>query len=149
MQTDKILLEYLRSNGVATIAGPGDVLSEADTEVNDSDKTVLDKLQDNIGNKDIYFIVMLVCLVIVFAVLVYMTVKKINDPIKAGGCISAILGVIAMMHRIWRDKERSRNMNKVLPLLDKKDRLKVILAVLDKKGEVSFTSLVSGRSKKL
>jgi len=138
MTVNKILLQYLADNGVANIMGSNDILKNADTQINESDQKLIDNLNRKIDRNNIYFIAMLVTLLIVFSLLIYKAFKQVADTLTTSFCIGAALTIIAMMHRIWRDRERSIMVRDTLPLLEKKDRLKVVLAQTDKSRDLNM-----------
>jgi hypothetical protein len=139
MTVNEILLQYLADNGVANIMGSHDILENADKQINESDEKVIDNLNRKIDRNNIYFIAMLVALLIALSLLIYKAFKQLADTLSTSFCIGAALTIIAMMHRIWRDRERSIMVRDTLPLLEKKDRLKVVLALTDKSRDLDMS----------
>lgn len=138
MKTNNILTAYLRQNSVIQALGPADILDRAELSENQTDKEILDKLHQNSIEKDFYLIIMFALLIIVFLIIVYKLITGIKDNTVIGVCMPIIITILAVMHRLWRDKVRSGQMIKVLPLLNKEDRLKLILAIIKDNKEFNL-----------
>jgi hypothetical protein len=136
MNTEEILLHYLATNDIVNKQGGDDILEKATVVDNESDQELIKKLANNNEQKDLYMLLIFIVLGITFLVIIYKLIANINDTTTTGACMVIIITLIAIMHRVCRDKARSAAMITLLPLLDKKDRLKFLVGYTNDKGTI-------------
>ncbi|MFB9080236.1 hypothetical protein ACFFLS_11915 [Flavobacterium procerum] len=131
MKIDTILSNYLSENGVVHDLGSN--VTEIDEEniaIDKSDTEVFEKLKLGNEKSDFLLLAMYIILIAVAAVIISKMLIDIKNNYTILTCIGTLIIILAIMHRIWRDKVRSSQLLKILPSLEKKDRLKLVLLVL-------------------
>jgi hypothetical protein len=132
------IVKYLQGNGVVYVAGGGkpDLLSEANNRIDASDETLLEGYRHDVRNDDRTLGVIFIALIIVFIVAVVKMIQDLNNTKSFLLCVVIALLLVIMMHNVWKDRYRTQHLLKILPELDKKERLKVTLELL--KDQSSF-----------
>ena len=149
MNTQSILREYLRQSGIVTHFGPEEeMLKEAKKAPGPEDDKIVERLEKNIRTNTKLVIVMYCALgaLLIFCMVLVEQFRNQPNVITRlfGGSIFSILAIVFAMRRIWLDKIQSENILSILPELSKEQKLKVIMAYLNKDLKTALKTALAG-----
>lgn len=132
MTTDKILYNYLKTAGVKIDLGAAKDLPKENLSA-EYNALVQDlKSNSSFKNKLIIVIYSLLIIFFIFCLVLFFLEKDYPDKIAYlfGGSVFSILTIIKLMIKVWKDKEKTDTLLKVLPFLKEEDRITAVIGFL-------------------
>ncbi|HKR05178.1 MAG TPA: hypothetical protein VJY62_11145 [Bacteroidia bacterium] len=132
MKTNKILYNYLSNSDIKVDLGATKELSKEEGSNNYNALKLELEANSSLKNKLIIVIYLVLSIFFFFCLYLFFLVKSDPDKIKYifGGSVFSILAAITPMINIWKDKERTDTILKVLPFLKEEDRITAIMGFL-------------------